>query len=230
MNRLIVALVALFSIVLSPVVGFAQDATPAAEEPDFFATQPGYVGGAQVNFAADEVSADILLICGGGVAQFDTEENGKAAMTSVRTEYLAFLTRENDIGYDFTGIGPEEDPFLGDEAAIYSGTTVGSEGNPDFNFAVIFVRQGDVVFGVQGLSLLGDPIAFVQPMAEAILARDPQLSALPLDGSNPDADIWQWLPTYTDVGEGYTMDDRAWTTETGKETTFDLLPVATPTS
>ncbi len=230
MTRLFAVVFALIALFASPVFAFAQEASPEAEDPDFFSTQTGYAGGAQVNFTVDQMSAVVLLLAGGGVAQFDTEENGEAAMTAVRTEYLGFLTRENDIGYDFSGIGPEEDPLLGDEAAIFSGTAVGSEGNPNFNFAVIFIRQGNVVFGVQGLSLLGDPVAFVQPMAEAILARDPLASALPIDGSDPKNAIWGWLPTYEDVGTGYTMDDRAWTTADGEETNVEPFPVATPTS
>jgi len=185
---------------------------------DFFAGIGGYVGGASVTYNLTEFDAGEVLLFSGGVAQYSGNLRAINAMVFTSETYLDYIHSLSDDSYDLSGVEEIEAPELGDTTLAFGGPVIGiGEDTSDLYLSVVNVRVGAVIFGLQATTTQNDPTSAIVHVLTNILEREPEESALPINGDDPEAAIWEWVATFDDLPGEYTMAERQWTDADGAE-------------
>jgi hypothetical protein len=165
-RRLLIFVVAIS--ILAPTAHIkAQQATPESRS-----VLDGLVGveaGANRTFNSVSTSLDGTKRLLFAVAQFDNPEHAHDAVSIILDRYLKQLKTEIGV----TGLVPTSVRAIGDETFARTGesTFFGGDSGDTATFAVLFVRNGPLVYLGVGIALLGGPLGDVADALVAVLER-----------------------------------------------------------
>ncbi len=219
-RRFQLLVVAMLFVAAIPDAASAQDEGRSAPKRSFFAALDGYLGGVEVSYQSDDVENDPYLSLSFVSILFEDAGAAQAAIVASRDGYPELLWEASDENFDYSGIREVDEPSIGDDGATYAGVIESlTEESSDFGYILHHIQVGPMVLAMQAFSYEVVPAEVSEAVLNAIIERDLGVPVDPIDGTDPEAVIWQWVPTLAELPGSYAEIDRLWRNAAGEEFT-----------